>query len=438
MKIGIIGTGIAGLSAAWALSKQHEITVFEAKNRLGGHSNTIEIDGLPPVDTGFIVYNEATYPNLIALFDHLRIPVKKTDMSFGVSLRDGAVEYAGGRPFGLIAQPKNLTKLTYWRMLRDIIRFYRQAPKLLERQDPDTDLSLGDYLTQYDYSDAFIRDHLLPMGAAIWSTPDQKILDFPARSFVQFFVNHGLLKLFNRPQWYTVDGGSKTYVDRIADPLTDRIELNTTITALTRHDDHIELSDPFGQSWKFDRVVIATHGDQALRILGSRATQAEGKILSNFNYSKNIAYLHQDTALMPQRKPAWASWNYLTQDQTSDETGDDTVCVTYWMNLLQSLETEDPLLVTLNPPTAPAEHKTHAVMTYHHPMYDRAALSAQSRLPEIQGADRVWFAGSYCGYGFHEDGVTAGLMVARQLGADIPWTLGDKSPAYHNCQSACV
>ncbi len=422
MRIAIVGTGITGLAAAWLLHKDHEITVYEKNDIIGGHSNTVHVPPYAPVDTGFIVFNEWTYPNLFALLDHLDVAYEKTEMGFGVSLDQGRLEYSADH---LFAQKRNLFNLRYYRMLYDVVRFYRDAPKLLQR--PYTSLSLGQYLIEKKYSQAFIQDHLLPMGAAIWSMSADAMAQFPAQSFVRFFLIYGLLQLTNRPQWYTVTNGSRQYVNKISSYFADKIFTNCPITTIERGKDHITLTSPRGQH-DFDHVIFACHADQSLKILGDNATDQERVILSSFPYSENIAYLHRDPALMPRCKSAWTSWNYLAS------TDDGKVSLTYWMNLLQKFLPQDQdLFVTLNPHTPPREDLTLKKIIYHHPQYTQNALNGWAQISSIQGVKNAWFCGAWCGYGFHEDGLSSGLAVAERVGyVKRPWSVIEKSPAGKN------
>ncbi|WP_022728160.1 NAD(P)/FAD-dependent oxidoreductase [Fodinicurvata sediminis] len=418
MRIAIVGAGITGLSTAWLLSRQHEVTLFEAEDRLGGHSNTVSFqeDGRSiDVDTGFIVYNEQNYPNLVALFDHLEVPTESSDMSFAVSADGGRFEYAGSLP-GLVAQRRNLLRPRLWRMTREILRFYREAEKFLE--EPDPALTITGYLDREGYSQAFRQDHLLPMAAAIWSSSFDEIQDFPAVSFLQFFRNHGLLKLKDRPQWRTVSGGSRSYVERMAAAISGQVRTGTVVQGLERTNRELRLTLTNGEQACFDQVVLACHADQARRILGHQASPLEGVLLNAFRYEKNRAVLHQDTRLMPRNRRAWASWNYISSGETD---WDKAVSVTYWMNRLQNLQSRQPVLVSLNPATEPDPRLVIGEYNYSHPLFDAAAITAQQDLSSIQGRDRVWFCGSYCGYGFHEDGLQAGLAVAAGLGCPAPW-----------------
>jgi predicted NAD/FAD-binding protein len=418
-KIAVIGSGAGALGAAWALSRHHDVTIFEKNAHLGGHANTVEISEAGgrriAVDTGFIVYNERTYPNLIRMFEQLSVPTKATDMSFGVSLDEGAMEYSGESLGGLFGQKVNLVRPRFLGMVTDILRFYRNAPKLMAMPEPGP--SLGEYLRANRYGDAFVQDHLLPMAAAIWSAPASTMLDFPAISFVRFCANHGLLQLADRPQWRTVIGGSREYVRRLTADMRHKARLNTPVLAIERHDAGVEVITAGGQRDSFDEVVIGSHADEALGLLANPRDD-ERRLLGAFGYQENLAVLHSDTSLMPKRRKLWASWNYMGR---TGPDGARHLCVSYWMNRLQSLDAQSPVIVTLNPITPPREETVHASFVYHHPMFDGAAMAAQGQLASIQGADRVWFCGSYFGYGFHEDAFSSGLATAQAMGCPAPW-----------------
>ncbi len=436
MRIAVIGGGISGLSAAWLLSRRHEVSLFEAADQLGGHANTVDIrldDRSVPVDTGFIVYNEHSYPNLTRLFSALEVETVASDMSFSVSLDAGGFEYFGSAP-GLFAQPSNLVRPDFWQFVRELRRFYREAPGFAARGDLDR-LTLGELLAEGDYSEAFAQRHLLPMAAAIWSSTLEDMLDFPARTFVRFFTNHGLFSLRNRPQWRSVRGGSRRYVEALCAPFRHRVHLATPIVAVRRIPSGVILRDAAGREQRFDQVIIASHANQALAMLDQQASVEERRVLGAFRYQKNRAVLHRDPALMPRRRRVWASWNYLAEGD-ADLTR--RVAVSYWMNRLQRLDTARDVFVTLNPLREPAPHLTHGEFLYDHPQFDRAALGAQERLSSIQGLNRVWFCGSYCGYGFHEDGLQAGLAVAAALGVPAPWAgeVFPMSPAWRAVRPA--
>ncbi|AWK89962.1 NAD(P)/FAD-dependent oxidoreductase [Azospirillum thermophilum] len=428
LEIAVIGSGISGLSAAWLLSKAHRVTLYEKEDRPGGHANTVEAAGSGPVDTGFIVYNEPCYPNLVALFDHLGVATRATDMSFSASLDGGRVEYAGSTLGTLFAQKSNLLRPRFWRMLRDLLRFYREAPRLLS--DPAADgLTLGQVLDRGGYSDAFVRDHLLPMAAAIWSSPVETMRDHPAAAFVRFCENHGLLKITGRPVWRTVEGGSRAYVSRILQDMGGALRLNTAVEAVTREPGRVLVRDRKGDVRSFDHVVLATHADQALALLDDPGSD-ETALLGAFAYERNIAILHGDASLMPRRRKTWSSWNYLSQ---RGEDGSDAVCVTYWMNRLQGfLPAERDLFVTLNPVRPPRDGSILRSFLYDHPIFGMGALAAQKRLWSLQGQRNTWFAGSYFGAGFHEDGLQAGLAAAEALGGvRRPWRVSDESGRIH-------
>ncbi|MCK1390947.1 NAD(P)/FAD-dependent oxidoreductase [Bradyrhizobium sp. 1] len=420
-RIAVIGTGISGMSAAWLLSQRHDVTVYERDRRVGGHSNTVEVrtsDGVVPVDTGFIVYNEKTYPNLTALFAYLNVPTHASDMSFAVSLEDGELEYSGTSLNGLFAQRSNVFRPRFWSMLNDLWRFYREAPRDLSTLD---DLSsLEQYLDAGYYGQVFRSDHLLPMAAAIWSSSPSLMLQYPAASFIRFHDNHGLLQLRNRPQWRTVVGGSRSYVDSLTHRFREGLHLPRGVTAIQRQENGVEVSDSGGHANHFDDVVVATHADQALTLL-QEPTAEERTLLGSFRYSRNRAVLHSDPVLMPQRKAAWASWNYIGGKGTTE-----IPTVTYWMNALQQLPTTKNLFLTLNPQIEPREilHEEK----YDHPIFDAEAMSAQRSLWSLQRRSRTWFCGSYFGAGFHEDGLQSGLAVAEALGGvRRPWRVENES-----------
>jgi predicted NAD/FAD-binding protein len=426
LKIAVIGSGISGLSAAWLLAQKHDVTLYEKDARLGGHSNTVDVetaDGRVAIDTGFIVHNSVNYPNLVQLFQHLDVATKSSNMSFAVSVGDGAFEYAGNSLGSLFAQKRNLLRPRFWSMLNGIFRFYRQAPRDLTGL-ASSDMSLGAYLAEQNYSAAFQRDHLLPMAGAIWSSPPQALLDYPAASFISFCENHGLLKLRDRPVWRTIVGGSRAYVAKLAARLADRIRTKTKAVRIERKVGGVTVHAETGEAATYDHVVIATHADQALAMLGDPSA-AEREALAAFRYARNDAVLHSDPALMPRRKAVWSSWNYL-----SDAGSDNALCVTYWMNELQALETRQDYFVTLNPTRAPRADLVHRTETYAHPVFDGNALKAQARLSALQGTRNTWFCGAYFGAGFHEDGLKSGLTAAETLGGVTrPWSTKSHNPA---------
>jgi predicted NAD/FAD-binding protein len=428
MEIAVVGSGISGLSAAWLLSTRHRVSLFEADRRLGGHSNTVDADGMP-VDTGFIVYNEVTYPNLTALFDHLGVRSKASDMSFAVSLDSGRLEYSGSGLGGLLAQPSNVGRLRFWQMLKELLRFYREAPHDIARIG---EVSLTEYLDAKGYGAAFREDHLYPMAAAIWSTPALEVGSYPAAAFIRFCENHGLLKLVGRPIWRTVDGGSRKYVERLAKSLAGRAFVGRGVRSIARSGDAVWITDMEGVVQRFDHIVVATHADQALRML-SDPSHEEGRLLGSFGYSRNEAVLHADPRLMPRRKRAWSSWNYLTETQGETRK----LSVTYWMNRLQSLPDDEQLFVTLNPVVEPEINMVRHREIYEHPIFDAAAIRAQQKLWSLQGSRKTWFCGAYFGAGFHEDGLQAGLAVAEALGGvRRPWSVTNESGRIHISSSA--
>ena len=421
LDIAIVGSGISGMSAAWLLAKRHRVTLFEADGRIGGHSHTVAAAGIP-VDTGFIVYNERTYPNLTALFDHLGVPTKASSMGFSVSLDRGRLEYSGNLT-GLFAQGRNFASLRFWTMLRDLARFYHRAPRDLAEVGT---ASLGDYLDGIGCGSAFRDDHLYPMAAAIWSTPVSRIPDYPAAAFIRFCENHGLLKFLRRPKWRTVAGGSREYVARLTDSYADRIRMNCPVHAIRRRGGAVEVVSARGTE-RFDHVVVAAHADQALRMLAD-ADPRERDLLGAFHYRRNQAVLHSDPSLMPQRRRVWSSWNYASEPGSKAPH----LSVTYWMNRLQGIADDNPLFLTLNPIRDPDPALVHRRDSYDHPMFDAAASAAQPLLWSLQGRRNTWFCGAYFGAGFHEDGLQSGLAVAEQLGGvPRPWQVAGQSARIH-------
>jgi len=441
-RVAVIGAGVAGLSAAWLLGQSGAyVRVYERDRRLGGHANTVDVDtpsGPVAVDTGFIVFNDRNYPNFVRLLDALGVASQVSDMSFGVSLEGGNFEYAGSdRLSALLAQKRNILRPRFWRMAADILRFYKQCSALApdnkgdwgikddggkrntDDQSPDLNpgLSLGDFARLHGYSQSFIDGHLLPMAAAVWSTPSHKVADFPFASYVRFCQHHGLLQIQDRPVWRTVTGGSRAYVGALVKQARADICAGRGVRSVVRQTDGVAVTDSAGQTDVFDRVIFATHGDVTARLLADQDPE-EQRILGAFRYTDNLAVLHSNAAFMPKRKGAWSSWNYLG---AADGAGT-AMSVTYWMNRLQALEGCQNLFVTLNPQGEIAAADRLYEASYQHPVFDAATRNAQHDMAKIMGRGGVYYAGAHLGYGFHEDGVQSGLFAAELVcGAARPW-----------------
>lgn len=401
MRVAIVGTGISGLGAAHRLKDNVDLTLYESSDWVGGHSHTVDVEvaGVSlSVDTGFIVYNTRTYPLLTSLFDELGVETEPSNMSFAIA--GGPVEYEGSL-IGMAASTSALLRASHWQMIRDILRFNRFI-QTVDIDDPE--LRLGDLTA--GYSTAFRERYLLPMGAAIWSTPVAEMADYPAATLARFFRNHGLVQLRNRPQWRTVSGGSRRYVEKLSAPFSENIRLDEPVIGVRRDSSGVEILSSSGTQ-RFDQVIFATHADTTLALLGSESTPQEQSILGSFAYSRNRAVLHTDPRFMPKHRRAWASWN------VGAGRHGDLPSVTYWMNRLQNLTTDVPVFVSLNPPEEP-DHQL-GCWDYDHPMFDRSAISAQAELHFLQGTKHSYFCGAYARYGFHEDGLMSGYAAADAL-----------------------
>ncbi len=406
------------MGAAYLLHKAgHDITVYEKNTRIGGHTRTIEVDyagTIIPVDTGFIVYNYPNYPNLSAMFRHLGVTVQKSDMSFALTIDKGRFEWGARSLNAVFGQRRNIIRPSFYLLIRDVLRFNRNAEKMVA---VNPELTLGELIQTMKLGDEFLRHYILPMGGAIWSCPPRMMLGFPARSFVQFFKNHALLDITDQHQWYTVSGGSQEYVAKLTALYRHRIRTNCAVVRVMRTAEGVEITDARGETQRYDRVVFASHANETLQMLGD-ATDDERALLGAFTYQKNVAYLHRDKRVMPTRKLCWASWVYHAEGKAGDEPD---IAVTYWMNLLQGIDDRYPLFVTLNP-----IHPIDAALVFdqhvfEHPVFTQDAIAAQEKLPSLQGRNNSWFCGAYTRYGFHEDGLRSAVGVAESMGVPIPW-----------------
>ena len=414
MKVAIIGTGISGNGAAYLLSQAHDITVYEKNKYIGGHSRTIDVKtgvAETAVDTGFIVFNNWNYPNLLGLFKALDVPYENSDMSFGVSIDDGWLEYGSS---GMFAQRKNLMRPSYWAMIKDILRFNKEALVYLEKEP---DITLGECLDRLNMGDWFRQYYLLAMGAAIWSCPVETIMQFPAQTFLRFFKNHGLLSINKRPQWYTVTGGSREYVARLISGFKDKVKLDCGAKNVREDGNGFIVTNAKGTQERYDNVVFACHADEALALI-DRPTKDEMVVLGAFDYQKNSIVAHADVSFMPKNKKCWASWVYLCEGRSDKKSA---VSLSYWMNNLQNLDKDHPIIVTLNPGRRPDDALIMDEHNFKHPIFDRKAIKAQDRIMDIQGKRGLWFCGAYQRYGFHEDGLWSAVRVARAMGLDVPW-----------------
>jgi predicted NAD/FAD-binding protein len=413
MRIAVIGAGISGLTAAYLLYPEHEIVVYEANDYIGGHTHTVDVDERGttyPVDTGFIVFNERTYPNFIKLLQRLKVPWQPSKMSFSVRCEKTGFEFSPTSLNALFARRTNLFRPAFYRMLVDIFRFRRASEALVASQDDRT--TLGEYLDRGNFSPWFKHYFIVPMGAAIWSTDPVRFLEFPARYFAAFFHNHGILQVKDQPQWFVIQGGSRQYVEKLVAPFRDTIRLNTPVQSVRRSESHIEVSTPDSTD-RFDHCILATHSDQALSLIAD-PTDSEHEILSRIPYQKNVTILHTDSSLMPRFRPCWASWNTLIPE--SDAEG---ATLTYNMNLLQGLRAPVDFCVSLNQETAINPDNILHRFVYHHPLYTPEGLAARKRFQEISGKNRLHFCGAYWGHGFHEDGVNSALAVCAYFGKGL-------------------
>lgn len=406
MKVAVIGSGISGLSSAYFLSKKYKVDLYEKEDHFGGHSLTYEIkegDKFIPVDLGFIVFNEVTYPNLVKFFNELNVPYEKSDMSFSVSIKNTNIEYSGSGLDGIFANKLNLLNFKFLNMIKEIILFYKAAPKLLNSEIKNE--TLGDFLFKKKFSRHFIEYHLIPMVAAIWSMPFNKAKEMPLRFFLNFFTNHGLFKLKNRPQWYTVSNRSRTYVKKVTDKISGEIFKNYKVNRLIRSDENIRIV--IGDEYiDYDQVVLASHADESLSMLDS-PTEQEKNILGKFNYVKNEAFLHIDETLMPKKRRAWSSWNSISDGENT--------CITYWLNKLQNLDTHKNYFLTLNPIFKIQDNFVIKKINFTHPYLNTENTLLQKDLHKIQGKKRTWFCGSYFGYGFHEDGIKSSIELINNF-----------------------
>lgn len=422
MRIAVVGTGIAGNAAAYCLSASHEVVVYEQADWPGGHSATVDVehDGRAfSVDTGFIVYNERNYPNLVALFDHLGVPTEPSDMTFSVSSVGGRREWSSRSYDTVFAQRGNLLSPGFLWMLRDVLRFNRLALADMH-SGALAGRSLGEYVAERRFSRRFLDEYLLPMAGAIWSTAPADMLAFPAETFVAFYDNHGLIHPGKAPLWRTVTGGSRVYVERMVDAYRGGLRLGCAVAEIAREADGVAVRDRDGHVDRFDQVVLAAHSDQALALLADAAPE-EREVLGAIPYRMNTVYLHRDADLMPRQRKVWSAWNYLGWPHRAGGAPGEEIAVTYWMNALQNLDPAHPLFVSLSPPRPPREELTFGTYSYAHPQFDAVAVSAQKRLQALQGRRRTWFCGAWTGYGFHEDGLVSGLAVTEALGGKAPW-----------------
>lgn len=421
-RVAIVGTGISGLSAAYLLSRYFDVTLFEQNDYLGGHSRTIEVDEANnkyvPIDTGFIVFNHYTYPLLNSLFKALNVPTHKSKMSFGVSINQRQLEYGSGSINALFSQRKNLFKPKFWRLIWDLFKFNRRSEKHIKQDTLSSGVTLAEYLDDLKVGEWFKHYYLLPMGAAIWSTPLKKIYHYPAKTFIQFFNNHGLLKVNNPIQWYTVVGGSRVYVEKIKNILLKNgVKIKSGAKKIDRNTDGVTITDATDRVCGFDQLILACHSDEALALL-SQPSKDEQRLLSQIQYQPNRIVLHKDSAYMPKSKLAWSSWVYHSKEKLD---GGNQVSLTYWMNNLQRLDTNTQYFVTVNPDSSINDQLIINDHQLDHPLFNQQAFDAQTEIQEIQGQNCTYFCGAYLRHGFHEDGIWSAVKVAKCLGVECPW-----------------
>lgn len=415
--IAIVGTGISGLGIAYLLYPHHNIKIYEQNNYIGGHSRTIDVDtpnGKIAVDTGFIVFNKRNYPLLSSFFVHLNVPIEKSDMSFGASIDNGWLEYGTMNLKNIFVQKSNIFNLKFLGMIKDILKFNKNASSYLEC---DPAITLKDCLEELQLGEWFQKYYLLAMGGAIWSTPISSMLEFPAKTFIRFFDNHGLLTINNHPQWYTVKHGSREYIKCITEKFSDNILLNRGVTKVVRNEDEVAVYDDKGYIENYDEIIFACHADQVLKVIENPSEKELG-ILSNFIYQPNRMVVHSDTSFMPKRKGAWASWVYLSDNQDDHNPH---ISLSYWMNNLQPLKTHTPIIATLNPTREPLENLIYDEYWFEHPVFDSGAIKSQEKINDIQGKNRFWFCGAYQRYGFHEDGLWSAVNIAEKMGIKPSW-----------------
>lgn len=431
--IAIIGSGIAGLSAGWLLSKEHKVTIYEKDEKLGGHSNTVNIHydlknnkGIPiSVDTGFIVYNNKNYPNLTKFFEILGVNSIDSDMSLSISLNDGKYEYSGAGLGGIFGQKRNIININQWKLLYDIFRFKNVATNYLKNNNTDQSV-IGNWLKNNNFSSFFTTRYIMPIASAIWSCSNKDALLFPTKTFLYFFYHHGLLNIIDRPKWKTVKNGSQEYIKKILQSSNFEYETNSSIKAVIPNNNSVIIKFK-DKEIKYDHVIMACHADQARKLI-KEPYKGRNEVLNYFKFSKNRVVLHSSDQFMPKNRSLWSSWNYTSSIHEIRKTSHKPIQVTYWMNLLQSIDKNLPLFVTLNPEEGSIKNNLiFKEILYDHPILDENALIGQSKLKDIQGENNIWFAGAWTKYGFHEDGIKSGIAIAEKLGCKIPWDINNKS-----------